>query len=321
MAESRLKEVETKITSGDQLREKIRRWLSPPDPSINHNAACAAHHNGTAAWFLEGPIYNAWKETGSLLWTRGNRTVYHSLLIPAVDDLWFRSGIGQDCSLVGDTSASWYRHSLIELTSVTSSSIIKDVESIRAAGLASVAYYYFDFKDTGKQDRRGLLSSLLTQLCTRSHRCFDVLSDLYETHENGSRQPSEIDLILCLKDVLALPGHGKVYIIVDAMDESPNDPGIPSSREMVLQLMQELVILHHPDIRLCITSRPEVDIQTILESLTSHSVSLHNEGGQRKDIVNYIESVVESDANMRRRWRAEDRQLIIDSLSKNANGM
>jgi hypothetical protein len=203
---------------------------------------------------------------------------------------------------------------------VTSSSIIKDIESIRATGLASVVYYYFDFKDTGKQDRRGLLSSLLTQLCTRSHRGYDILLKLYEAHENGSRQPSEVDLIRSLKDVLVLPGHGKVYIIVDAADESPNKPGIPSPRERVLQLMEQLVNLRHPDIRICITSRPEVDIRMVLEPLASQAVSLHDEWGQRRDIIDYIESVVTSDANMRR-WRPEDRQIVIDSLSQKANGM
>ena len=203
---------------------------------------------------------------------------------------------------------------------MTSSSIIKDIEFICATGLASVIYYYFDFKDTGKQDRRGLLSSLLTQLCTRSHRGYDILSKLYAAHENGSRQPSEVDLIRCLKDVLVLPGHGKVYIIVDAVDESPNKPGIPSPRERVLQIMEELVGLHHPDIRICLTSRPEVDIRMVLEPLASHVVSLHDEWGQRGDIINYIESVVVSDANMRR-WRSEDRQMVIDSLSQKANGM
>jgi hypothetical protein len=203
---------------------------------------------------------------------------------------------------------------------VTSSSIIKDIESIRATGLASVVCYYFDFKDTGKQDRRGLLSSLLTQLCTRSHRGYDILSKLYEAHENGSRQPSEVDLIRCLKDVLVLPGDGKVYIILDAADESPNKPGIPSPRERVLQLMEEIVDLRHPDIRVCITSRPEVDIRTVLEPLASHAVSLHDEWGQRSDIINYIKSVVDSDANMRR-WRTEDRQMVINSLSQKTNGM
>ena len=203
---------------------------------------------------------------------------------------------------------------------MTSSSIIKDIESIRATGLASVAYYYFDFKDTGKQDRRGLLSSLLNQLCTRSHRGYDILSSLYKAHDNGSRQPSEVDLIQCLKAVLALPRHGKAYIIVDALDECPNRPGIPSPREKVLRLVEELVNLCHPNVRVCITSRPEVDIRMVLEPLASHTVSLHDEIGQRSDIIDYIKSVVESDANMQR-WRPEDRQLVLDSLSQDANGM
>ena len=202
----------------------------------------------------------------------------------------------------------------------TSSSIIKDIETIRTTGLASVAYYYFDFKDTGKQDRRGLLTSLLTQLCTQSHCGYDILSSLYDEHQNGLRQPSEVDLTRCLKDVLALPGHGQVYIIVDAIDESPDKPGIPSSREKVLQLMKELVDLRHPDIRVCITSRPEVDIKTVLEPLASYAVSLHDEWGQWSDIIDYIKSVVGSDTNMQR-WRPGDRQLVIDSLSQNANGM
>jgi hypothetical protein len=203
---------------------------------------------------------------------------------------------------------------------VTSSSIIKDIESTHAAGLASIAYYYFDFKDTGKQDRRGLLSSLLTQLCMRSHPGHDILSNLYEAYDDGLRQPSEVDLIQCLKKVLALPGHGKVYMIVDALDESPNKPGIPSPREKVLQFIKELVNLRHPDIRVCVTSRPEVDIRTVLEPLASHSVSLHDQAGQRSDIVNYVKSVLDSDANLRK-WRRKDRQLVINTLSQKAIGM
>jgi hypothetical protein len=111
-----------------------------------------------------------------------------------------------------------------------------------------------------------------------------------------------------------------MYIIVDAVDESPNKPGIPSLREKVLQLMEEFVDLRHPNIRLCITSRPEVDIRMVLEPLASHAVSLHDEWGQRRDIIDYIKSVVASDANIRR-WRPEERKMVIDSLSQKANGM
>ena len=35
---------------------------------------------------------------------------------------------------------------------------------MRTAGLASVVYYYFDFRDADKQSPQGLLSSLLIQL-------------------------------------------------------------------------------------------------------------------------------------------------------------
>jgi hypothetical protein len=61
------------IFSGSQLRESIHRWLSPPDPSTNHNIQCATHHKKTASWFFQGSIFQDWKSTGSLLWVHGKR--------------------------------------------------------------------------------------------------------------------------------------------------------------------------------------------------------------------------------------------------------
>jgi hypothetical protein len=185
--------------------------------------------------------------------------------------------------------------------------------------LNSFAYYYFDFNDIGKQDRQGLLSSLLIQLCTRSHRGYDILLNLFRANANGLGQPSELDMIQCLKKVLELLRHGRVYIVVDAVDESPST-GLPSHRENVLGLIKELVDLRHPNTRFCITSRPEVDIRTVLEPLPFPHVSLDDQEGQKRDIVEFIKSVVESDPKMRG-WRLEDRQLVIDSLSQRAKGM
>ena len=45
------------VPTGDQLRRDLRSWISPPDPSTNHNIACRAHHKGTATWFFQGSIY------------------------------------------------------------------------------------------------------------------------------------------------------------------------------------------------------------------------------------------------------------------------
>jgi len=214
---------------------------------------------------------------------------------------------------------SWFP--LTYLILVTSSSIIKDVEALCVTGLASVAYYYCDYKESRKQDCRGLLSSLLIQLCSRSHRAYDILSSLHGAHDNGLRQPNDGDLTRCLKNVLALHGQGRVYIIVDALDECPDSSGFPkTAREKVLDLLGDLVDLNLPNLRIWVTSRPEIDIRIVLEPLTSHHISLHDQTGQRRDISKYISDVVMADRKMRR-WRPEDKQLVIETLSAKADGM
>jgi hypothetical protein len=58
---------------GDQLQWDVKQWLSPPDPSMNHNFVSKARHSGTAAWFFESDELTEWKATGSLLWIHGKR--------------------------------------------------------------------------------------------------------------------------------------------------------------------------------------------------------------------------------------------------------
>ncbi len=123
-----------------------------------------------------------------------------------------------------------------------------------------------------------------------------------------------------MTDMLSLPGQGPVYIIVDALDECPNSSGIPSPREKVLELIEELVKLELPNLHLCVASRPEVDIRMVLEPLTSLRVSLHDEIGQKEDIFRYIKSVIYSDRNMRK-WKEEDKQHVVDVLCEKADGM
>jgi hypothetical protein len=203
---------------------------------------------------------------------------------------------------------------------MTSSKIVEVIEEMRKSGLAWVLYFYFDFKDIEKQSRRALLSSFLVQLCARSDPFCDIISRLYSTHDHGARQPSEGSLVRCLKEMLSLPGQGKIYIVMDALDECPNKPGMPSPREEILETIGEFVGFQLPNLHLCITSRPEVDICAALEPLTSHPVSLHDEGGHRQDIIDYIVAVVQTDPRMRN-WRDEDRRLVIDTLSEKADGM
>ena len=193
---------------------------------------------------------------------------------------------------------------------------------MREDGSALVAYYYFDFKDVSKRHVRGLLVSLLFQLCDDSERCRDILHHLFNSCRDGSERPSDTALTECLRIMVQLPGQLPIFIIMDALDECPSNTGTPSPRDEVLDFVENLVGSNHSNLFVCITSRPEQDIRTVLEPLTSPSyrVSVHEESGQKEDINNYVRSFVHSDRAMPR-WRDEDKELVINTLSERAGGM
>jgi hypothetical protein len=228
----------------------------------------------------------------------------------------FRSGCRKECILARQTSHVPMRRT----HRVGSSTIIGDIDAMRKAGLASLAFFYCDFREDQKKDLRGLLSSLLVQLCHQSDSYSDILSKFYSEHNNGSRHPSDDVLAGCLKDLLELPRHAPVYLVVDALDECPNTSSIPSPRDEVLNLIEELIKSQIPHLRVCVTSRPETDIKDFLDPLVPDIVSLHDERGQMRDIEEYIKSVINTNPK-NIRWKAADKQLVIDVLTKKADGM
>ena len=187
------------------------------------------------------------------------------------------------------------------------------------SGLASLAMFYYDFREHEKKDLRGLLSSMLFQLCDQSDSYYTIVSTFYSIHRDGARSPSDDELIRCLKDLLGLPGQAPIYLIIDALDECPNT-SLPPHRDQVLMFLEDLVDSKLSNLRICITSRPETDIKPILEPLTFRSVSLHDESGQKEDIENYIKSIVNTDRRMRR-WTSAHKQLVINVLTERADGM
>ncbi|KAH9998866.1 hypothetical protein BJV74DRAFT_190418 [Russula compacta] len=110
-------------SSGNKLRQDIVEWLSPPDPSVNYKIARDTRQKGTVVWFTESSTFKNWKASGSLLWIYG------------------KPGSGK---------------------SVLISAIIQDIECISNTGSAYMTYFFFDFKDMGKQDSRAFLSSVLS---------------------------------------------------------------------------------------------------------------------------------------------------------------
>ena len=187
------------------------------------------------------------------------------------------------------------------------------------AGQASIVYFYFDFRDKEKQNARNLITSFLIQLSAFSNPCCDIIHQVYSSYGNGARQPTNDILKNCLKQMLTILAERPIFIVMDALDECP-ESGFPTAREEVLVVLNDLVGLHLPNLRICVTSRPEVDIKSILNQLTIYSISLHGESEQRKGIADYMSSIVNSDVKMRE-WPDEDKGLVIKELSERADGM
>ena len=196
---------------------------------------------------------------------------------------------------------------------------------MQEAEQATIAYFYFDSKKRKRGDLQYALLSLLTQLSAYSDSyCDIIISHILEDYR-FDLLPTTETMITCLKEVLNLPVQGPVYIVLDALNECPHNPDYPSrsgSREELLDFLKDLVDLQLPNLHICVTSRPEIDIRIALEPLASYSISLHDQNGQKKDIEDYIRSYVYSGSDtFMTRWRKEDKEWVIETLSERADGM
>ena len=270
-----------------------------------------------------GSFKAVYSSNGSLLarscgYTENVRSFQHFLGSCLLTHFDFGSRIWENCHLVGCFSPA----SLRDLFFLSSSSVIQDIMAICEAGSAILAYFYFDFRELDKQNCHHLLLSLVFQLSTRSSLCCDILHRVYETHEQGTRQPSDDTLKKCLIKMLRLPGQGPIFIVMDALDECPDSSSFPSPRNEVLRLVKELFDLHLEGLHICTTTRPEVGIREVLEPLAFREVSLHDESGQKEDIADYICNAVKLSPSMAmRRWREDDKNLVISTLTERADGM
>ena len=290
-------------------------WRILLSESQIYHIASKAQYEGTAAWFFQGKRFKDWMSTGSLLWIHGKRKLLLAFTAQNLTVVDLRSGVREDRHLVC--------HFLWSSTTKTnrdySSAIIKHLMSLRDDGKASLAYFYFDFRDkVAKQDSTNFVTSLVTQLSAYSSPCFQILSRMCSTDKKGTRYNA---LKKCLREMLKVTAIRPTYIIVDALDECPDlSIKIPTPRQVVLRLVKDLVDLRFPNLHICVTSQPEIDIKEFLGPLASSSVSLHDESGQQKDIFDYVSGVVSSDSMMQR-WRSDQRVMVVEELSKKADGM
>ncbi len=270
-------------------------------------------------WFVQGDTFSEWKASGvgSVLWVHGKRQLKPSHpLSQSLMNILFVAGAGK--------SVLWYVDVWLfpsqELMRSISSKIVEDINVMKELGLLSLVFFYHDFSEDQKRGLRGLLSSALSQLCDQSDAYYDILSTFYSTHHDGAQTASNAELARCLKKMLELPGQAPIFLIIDGLDECPNTSKTPSHRREVLDLVEKLIDSQLPNLRICVTSRPEADIKAAFERFIFRSISLHDERGQMEDIENYIKSFVNTCWEMRK-WKQGHKDRVIDVLTKRADGM
>jgi len=101
----------------------------------------------------------------------------------------------------------------------------------------------------------------------------------------GAQQPSNHDLTRCLKGMLTLPSSRSDLPDHDALDESPSTSGIPSPREMVLQLLRSSSTFPFPIFIYVSQADQNLTYEIFLKPLTARRVSLHDQSGQKEDIL------------------------------------
>ena len=132
----------------EERQGKVERWLSPPDPSTNHNKALQQRHEGSGLWFLQSDAFAKWRtQRNSFLWLNG---------IP---------GCGK---------------------TILSSAVIKELDNTLPS--EPLLYFYFTFNDTSKQTLESMVRSLITQLYYKRRDTWSELDSLFSSCQNGHRQ-------------------------------------------------------------------------------------------------------------------------------------
>jgi hypothetical protein len=173
-----------------------------------------------------------------------------------------------------------------------------------------VAYFYFDFNDTGKRNVNALVRSLVAQLAAQSGSIPQPLLELYDNHQNGKRSVEEEGLVVALRNMI-LTFHN-VYIIFDALDES-------SDCEEVLRFIAITQQWGLSRLHVLATSRQLAMIEEAFAVLVSERICLQD-SRVNKDITVYIADKLANDKTLTR-WPPEIRSQIQKVLMAEEDGM
>lgn len=258
-------------------KKEILSWLSAPDPLTNYRRGQRSRHATTGTWFTESETFLRWlTRPNSILWLYG------------------KAGCGK---------------------TVLSSTIITETFSQCAlSSAAGVAYFFFDFRDSGKQKSGQMIRSLLAQLSSQSIESLAEVERLFVSCFDGLHQPDDEYLSSVLQ--AAIQAFGSVYIVVDALDEC-------SDIDEVMDIISNISRWRLQNLHLICTSRWSAVIDESMKGLvqTTDVVQIQSKNVEN-DISAFVAEQLKRDPKMKR-WesRPKIQEEIRSTLTKQADGM
>lgn len=254
-----------------QISREMIEWLQAPDASVDYNQACKKSHTNTGSWLINSSEVRAWLlEGNSFLWLYGFPGSGKSVLISII--------------------------------------ISHTVRQRKSRPRTGIAFFYFSFAETAKQNASGMLRALVFQLSNQLDDGHSDLSALYVSCSNF--QPTTFDLLQTLKVMIGK--FDNAYLFVDALDESPQN----IAREEVLDTLADI---RGSSIRSChvfVTSRDVPDVRDRIASY-GNCISMKNDA-VNEDIARYIVERLQTHTWSQR--RTDYRHRIRDVLTERAHG-
>ena len=182
----------------------------------------------------------------------------------------------------------------------------------------ALAYFYFSFADSRKQNLREMLASLVKQLCSQRPDTPKPFKDLERYKERGERPGTDtLEAVL----TATVRGFSAVHIVIDGLDECP-----ASNRERtkLLDSLGRIVTAAPASVHIFCTSRKEDDIHAAISGLLSpparDSIDLEAyHGSLNRDIALYIDSTLAR--HEYRSWPASVKEEVKERLVEKADGM
>lgn len=217
----------------------------------------------------------------------------------------FKTWLARDCSFLWINGFAGCGKSVLCSTAIEYT--FQQHHNERCVG---ILFFYFTFNDESKRDESAMIRAFLLQLAGQLGECQTDLANLHGSYQS-STPPTNV-MMEHLWHMIRRFQH--VYILLDALDESPLD----GRREGVLGTLQKIRQWNIPGLHLLVTSRNEPDIHGYLSPLTNEVINLRNHEIDC-DIRSYISSQLDNNPCLRK-WK-QHHSHVQQALSDRAQGV